>query len=203
MKIAGSEAFEATAFAPENAPGLPPTGAMSPFPGGPAQPPPAPPGFGAPAVQQPFGAPPAGSPYAPPPQPAAGSPYSPPPNDVDAIASTGVAASPGARELRAFLYSFHSDAAGAFWPLFSGNTSIGRAESGEQLDIEINDPTTSSRHCVLSSEAPGRMTLQDTGSTNGTFVNDQPIGYQGTAELRDGDRIRLGGYNASIRFANR
>lgn len=107
------------------------------------------------------------------------------------------------KELRAFLYSFHSDPGGAFWPLYSGKTAVGRAGSGEQLDIEINDPTTSSRHCILTSDAPGRMTIQDTGSTNGTFVNDQAIGYQGTAELRDGDRIRLGGYNAAIRFANR
>jgi pSer/pThr/pTyr-binding forkhead associated (FHA) protein len=118
------------------------------------------------------------------------------------VASTDLAHG-AARELRAFLYSFHNDRAGTFWPIFSGATSIGRAGSGEQVDIEIADPTTSSKHCILTSDAVGRVTITDTGSTNGTFVNDQAIGYQGTAELRDGDRIRLGGYNASIRFANR
>ncbi len=107
------------------------------------------------------------------------------------------------RELRGFLYSFHSNPHGEFWPLFAGENPCGRADSGEALDISINDPTTSSRHAILLSDAPSRMMLQDAGSTNGSFVNDQPVGYQGSVELHDGDRIRLGGYNAVIRFVTR
>jgi len=109
----------------------------------------------------------------------------------------------GARELRGFLYSFHNDPNGTFWALHAGPNVIGRADSGEQVDIAVADPTTSSRHAVITSEGPTRMILQDSGSTNGTFVNDQPVGYQGSVELHDGDRIRLGGYNAAVRFVSR
>jgi len=118
------------------------------------------------------------------------------------MAATGKAAG-GKRELRGFLYSFHASQSGDFWPLYAGENAIGRADSGEALDIPIDDPTTSSRHAVLISDGPNRITLQDAGSTNGSFVNDQPVGYQGAVELHDGDRIRLGGYNAAVRFVTR
>lgn len=191
MRIAGSEAFEDTAFSPGGPAPLPPTGAMSPYP--PAAP--AAPGFGQGPV--PGGPPGMYSPPAPP-QPGPPGAYGVP----DAMAETSKAGASG-RELRGFLYSFHAKPEGEFWPLFSGHNAIGRADSGEALDIPIADPTTSSRHAVLVSDGPGRIMLQDAGSTNGTFVNDQPVGYQGSVELRDGDRVRLGGYNATVRFVTR
>lgn len=129
-------------------------------------------------------------------------PYSPPPQP--GLEDTNKAPRPtGRRELRGFLYSFHANPEGEFWPLYAGQTVVGRSDSGEALDIPINDPTTSSRHAVFVSDAPNRMTLQDAGSTNGSFVNDQPVGYQGSVEIHDGDRIRLGGYNAAVRFVTR
>jgi pSer/pThr/pTyr-binding forkhead associated (FHA) protein len=109
----------------------------------------------------------------------------------------------GRRELRGFLYSFHVEPNGEFWPLFAGDNVLGRAESGEQLDIAIADPTTSSRHAIFTSSAPSHLKVHDAGSTNGTFVNDQPIGYHGAVDLRDGDRVRLGGYNAVVRLVSR
>lgn len=209
MKIAGSEAFEATAFSPDGQQqgNLPPTGAMSPYPGGPppgapAGPPQAAPGpYGPPGVDpSPYG-PPGGPPgMDAPPGMAPAQPQ--PPMAAEAMADTNKAPA-GSRELRGFLYSFHANPNGDFWPLFAGENAIGRADSGEALDIPIADPTTSSRHAVLISDGPSRMTLQDAGSTNGSFVNDQPVGYQGSVELHDGDRIRLGGYNAAVRFVTR
>ncbi len=195
MRIAGSEAFEAAAWAPDGAAsqGLPPTGAMSPFPGAPAP------------LVPPFGPPPGM--YANPPAAAPAHFEAQPGFDQGwesaATSPPADSQSQSVRELRAFLYSFHNDPAGAFWVVYSGSTSIGRAESGEQVDIEIADPTTSSRHAAFVSDAPGRLSLQDTASTNGTFVNDQSIGYQGACELHDGDRIRFGGFNAGIRFVTR
>ncbi len=172
---------------------------MSPYPGGPpAAPPAGPPGmYGPPAVPGMDG-PPAGPPGMDGP-PGMAQPAPPAP---DAMADTNKAPD-GSRELRGFLVSFHANPHGDFWPLYAGENVIGRSDSGEALDIPINDPTTSSRHAALISGGPSKMTLQDAGSTNGSFVNDQPVGYQGSVELHDGDRIRLGGYNAAIRFVTR
>jgi hypothetical protein len=107
------------------------------------------------------------------------------------------------RELRGFLYSFHHVAAGEFWPLYSGENILGRADSGEELNVAIRDPTTSSQHAVLTSNSPGHFVLHDVGSTNGSFVNDRPLGCDRPIEIRDGDRIRLGAYHAAIRFVIR
>src|SRR5690606_169316 len=51
-------------------------------------------------------------------------------------------------------------------------------------DLEV-----SARHAVLEHDGAA-WTIRDTGSTNGTFVNDQPV--TGTAVLRSGDRIAFG-----------
>jgi len=101
------------------------------------------------------------------------------------------------------MYSFHVEAEGEYWPLYSGHNTVGREDSGEELDIHIKDPTTSSRHAVLISDFPGRAIVQDEGSTNGTFVNDRHLGHRGSVEVRDGDRIRFGGYCATVCFVTR
>ncbi|HPM23710.1 MAG TPA: FHA domain-containing protein, partial [Phycisphaerae bacterium] len=92
------------------------------------------------------------------------------------------------RVLRGFLYSFHTDAAGTFWPLYTGRNAAGRAGAGETLEIEIADPTTSSRHASIVCDAASAV-LEDDGSTNGTFVNGKRIAE---SELKPGDRLRLG-----------
>jgi pSer/pThr/pTyr-binding forkhead associated (FHA) protein len=40
--------------------------------------------------------------------------------------------------------------------------------------------------------------LADLGSTNGTFHNEVAIGFQGRRELRDGDKVRFGGYSVMV-----
>ncbi len=207
MKIAGGDAFSAPTAFPQDGGGLPPTGPMSPFP------------QQAPAVQQPppygaaVGQPPAyGAAQTPPPGYAAGPSQPPPgaapwqqqppaPQPAPAEPVTAPHEAPG-RVLRGFLYSFHTDAAGTFWPLYTGRNAAGRAGAGETLEIEIADPTTSSRHASIVCDAASAV-LEDDGSTNGTFVNDQPLGYRGKTELHDGDRVRFGAYNAVIRLISR
>lgn len=56
-------------------------------------------------------------------------------------------------------------------------------------DITINDPEVSRHHMRLTRGAGG-FTLEDLGSTNGTFVNGQRL--TGARPLRDGDMIGLG-----------
>lgn len=56
-------------------------------------------------------------------------------------------------------------------------------------DITINDPEVSRHHMRLTRGAGG-YTLEDLGSTNGTFVNGQRL--TGARPLRGGDMIGLG-----------
>lgn len=56
-------------------------------------------------------------------------------------------------------------------------------------DIVINDPEVSRHHLRLT-RAPGGISLEDLGSTNGTFVNGQRL--SGPRPLRAGDMIGLG-----------
>jgi pSer/pThr/pTyr-binding forkhead associated (FHA) protein len=100
--------------------------------------------------------------------------------------------------------SFEANPSGDFWPLHGGRVVIGRANSGETVDVSLADATISSRHAALDVDAIGnRVTIEDTGSTNGTFVNDEHIGFNGRRELRDGDRLRLGGYTTIVKVIAR
>lgn len=69
--------------------------------------------------------------------------------------------------------------------LDDGVTRMGRSPDCE---IVLDDDGISRQHAVLTCRG-GRCTLEDKGSSNGTFVNGGRIER---AELRDGDRVRLG-----------
>src|SRR5690348_6327305 len=81
-----------------------------------------------------------------------------------------------------------------------GTFSLGRASDNDWV---LADPERhlSKRHCVLV-ERDGFWELTDL-STNGTFLNDEPdpIGTGNLRDLRDGDRLRLGGYEIALRIA--
>ncbi len=109
---------------------------------------------------------------------------------------------PGAiRALAGFLVSFDSSELGMFWPIYQGQNVIGRKGAGAGLDIEIDSPTTSSRHAIVYASAqPGRLKVEDTGSTNGTFQNEAPLERSKKVELRDNDVLRLGGFNVTVKI---
>ena len=51
---------------------------------------------------------------------------------------------------------------------------VGRANAGETVDIQLADATISSRHAaLLVDNVSGAISVEDTGSTNGTYVNDE------------------------------
>lgn len=64
-------------------------------------------------------------------------------------------------------------------------TIIGR---GPESDVRLQDPGVSSRHAAI--RLGGSATIEDLGSTNGTFVDGRRVR---TADLRDGAVIVLGG----------
>ena len=68
----------------------------------------------------------------------------------------------------------------------SGTIELGR-EPG--LDVSLDDSQVSRRHARVTG-TEGRILIEDLGSLNGTYVNDQVV--QGAQDLRDGDRVRIG-----------
>ncbi len=181
--------------------------------GAPPQAPPGygqPPAFGAPPGAPPaFGAPPPQQGYAPPPQqgyappPAFGAPPGAPAPAFGGPNDTSREAAP-ARILRGFLIAYGTNPSGDFWPLTGGRLAVGRLAQADGIDISMQDPTISSRHAALNVDpTSGSIAVEDTGSTNGTFVNDEHIGFNGRRELRDGDRIRFGGFTAIIKIIGR
>ena len=60
---------------------------------------------------------------------------------------------------------------------------------GEQADIQLEDGFASSRHARLVPQGDV-MVLEDLGSTNGTYLNGEPL--RGPQPLHPGDRIKIG-----------
>jgi hypothetical protein len=71
------------------------------------------------------------------------------------------------------------------YDLMDGAT-LGR---GDAADIRIEDPYASSRHARIVRQGE-LLVLEDMGSTNGTYLNGQPL--RGPQPLHPGDRIAIG-----------
>jgi hypothetical protein len=98
-----------------------------------------------------------------------------------------------------FLVGFDADELGCFWPVRQGRMLVGRAQAAEGVDIAIPHNATSARHANLVAFArPNRVMVQDLGSTNGTFVNDQRVEPGSYYRLAQGDHIRFGSFNVSV-----
>lgn len=167
----------------------------------PPQPPYAPPPHQGPPPNAPYEAPPAMHAYPSPAQPpVAPSPPSPPAGPSPHSLPETAPRVPGLRrQLMGFLVSFHNDPLGAFYPLYAGINRVGRAGAAEGLDVEIADPATSSMHAQLHLDpASLRAVLEDLGSTNGSFANDERLAPSGHRDLRNGDRVRFGSYTATL-----
>ncbi len=75
--------------------------------------------------------------------------------------------------------------AGRVLPIEQGLT-IGR----EGCDIVLPDPEVSRRHAVMRVLESGGAAIEDLGSTNGTYVNDELT--EGTTPVDVGDVVRFG-----------
>jgi pSer/pThr/pTyr-binding forkhead associated (FHA) protein len=75
--------------------------------------------------------------------------------------------------------------AGSAYDLSEG-AMLGR---GDEADIVLEDSFASSRHARLVPHGDV-IVLEDLGSTNGTYLNDEPL--RGPQPLHPGDRVRIG-----------
>lgn len=75
--------------------------------------------------------------------------------------------------------------------LFERDTrrSVGRTGSN---DLILDDVSVSKIHASLVSDTEGNLSLADTGSTNGTFINDTRIAYGKAVKLVEGDCVKFG-----------
>ena len=74
--------------------------------------------------------------------------------------------------------------AGTAYDLTAGAT-LGRGD----VEIQLDDPFASSRHARITRQGHV-LVIEDLGSTNGTYLNEEPLG--GPQPLHPGDRIRIG-----------
>lgn len=75
---------------------------------------------------------------------------------------------------------------GRKFDLDEGRTSIGRSPKS---DIQIDHDSVSRAHVKLTVEN-GRTSIEDVGSTNGTFLNDEAL--TGRVTLRNNDLVKVG-----------
>jgi hypothetical protein len=74
--------------------------------------------------------------------------------------------------------------AGIAYSLERGAT-LGRGD----VEIRLEDPFASTRHARIDRQG-SVLVLEDLGSTNGTYLNEEPL--EGPQPLHHGDRIRIG-----------
>lgn len=98
-----------------------------------------------------------------------------------------------ARPALVWTFAPHLDWFGRTVPLCDDDLVIGRSGG----DVDVDDRGVSRQHARISRGPGGGWTVTDLGSTNGTFLNGVRVR---SAELQDGDEIRIGAATA-FRFS--
>lgn len=81
--------------------------------------------------------------------------------------------------------------AGMTFVLANGVTTVGRHP---ESDIFLDDVTVSRHHCRFSASTD-QLTVEDSGSTNGTYVNDERVD---SAALQPGDEVLVGRFHLIV-----
>lgn len=82
-------------------------------------------------------------------------------------------------------------------PLKKGPNNFGRKSDN---DVQIVDPYVSGRHGIIDVADDG-VFLTDTGSTNGTLVNDAKLAANQRTKINAEDEIRLGGIVLKVQLS--
>jgi hypothetical protein len=104
--------------------------------------------------------------------------------DTIGPASMATVAGAGAQEV--FLYAEHGPGTGQLLPVAEGTLVLGRSSS---CDLRLPHASISRRHARLTRRGE-RLFLEDLGSQNGTFLDDERLA--GPRELQVGQRIHIG-----------
>ena len=92
-----------------------------------------------------------------------------------------------------FAVTFQHEPSGKFWPIRSGRTTLGREGVVDPADIALGDASASARHALIQGDGTtGHAFIEDLGSRNGTFINEQRLNKGEQRQVHDNDRIRLG-----------
>jgi predicted component of type VI protein secretion system len=97
---------------------------------------------------------------------------------------TSVGGGVGTQEI--FLYAEHGPGTGQLLPVGEGALILGRSSS---CDLRLPHASISRRHARLTRRGE-RLFLEDLGSQNGTFLDDERLA--GPRELQVGQRIHIG-----------
>lgn len=76
-----------------------------------------------------------------------------------------------------------------------GRLSVGRTGGS---DLMLDDASVSKMHASLAVSKDGELSVADTGSTNGTFINGTRISYGKATRLNDGDRVTFGAVDVAF-----
>jgi hypothetical protein len=116
----------------------------------------------------------------------AAGPVAPPAPDATGLyAASEAGGSNGAAEPRLIVERAPGHTPGMEYDIGDGAV-LGR---GDQAEIRLEDPFASSRHAQLVRQG-GILVLEDLGSTNGTYLNEELV--TGPQPLHRGDRVRIG-----------
>ena len=100
--------------------------------------------------------------------------------------STMVSTVAGVGNQEIFLYAEHGPGTGQLLPIGEGTLILGRSSS---CDLRLPHASISRRHARLTRRGE-RLFLEDLGSQNGTFLDDERLA--GPHELQVGQRIHIG-----------
>lgn len=78
--------------------------------------------------------------------------------------------------------------------------SVGRTKEN---DLMLDDTSVSKIHAAFVFNSHSRLMLADTGSTNGTFINGKRIAYGRAFNIGDGDILKFGTVEVSLKHIER
>jgi len=74
--------------------------------------------------------------------------------------------------------------------------SVGRTKGN---DLWLDDASVSKIHAALVLNSEDQLMVADTGSTNGTFVNNERIAYGKAIPIKSGDKLKFGTVKVALR----
>ena len=78
--------------------------------------------------------------------------------------------------------------------------SVGRSKEN---DLSLEDPSVSKIHAALVLNSETQLMVADTGSTNGTFINDKRIAYGRAFPIANADRVKFGNIEVAFEYIPR